>query len=86
MLHTRNQSTLIVGLFDKPYDLYVDPGLTRREKEILNIIMLPDKIIADLLNISIRTVVNHSVNIRIKTKCRSKGELIRYATRNQVIN
>ena len=87
MISTGYQSTLIVGLNDKPYDILVDPGLTRREEAILKYITCSDKIIAHLLNISYRTVVNHSVNIRLKTGCRSKGELIDYAAnRNQVIN
>lgn len=86
MLQQRNQSTLIIGLGEKPYDLLIDPGLTRREKEILKYITCSDKIIAHLLNISIRTVVNHSVNIRQKTGCRSKGELIDYAAQSKIVN
>jgi DNA-binding CsgD family transcriptional regulator len=87
MIQGRNQSTLIVGLLDKPYDICVDPGLTKREEEILKYITESDKMIAHLLNISYRTVVNHSVKIRLKTGCKSKGHLIDYAAkRNQVIN
>lgn len=88
MIQARKQSTLIVGIIDKPYDLLVNPGLTRREKEVLALISLSDKLIADVLSISYRTVVNTSVNIRRKTGCRSKGELIEYATtiKHQVVN
>jgi len=86
MIQGRNHATLIVGLGEKSYDLLVDPGLTKREKEILKYITCSDKIIAHLLNISIRTVVNHSVNIRQKTGCKSKGELIHYAANSTLVN
>ncbi|WP_407430604.1 LuxR C-terminal-related transcriptional regulator [Arcticibacter sp.] len=45
---------------------------------MLNHITYPDKIIADKLHISIRTVVNHSVSIRRKTGLRSKAEMTAY--------
>jgi DNA-binding CsgD family transcriptional regulator len=77
--------TLPMG-FDVPYEILINPGLTSREKEILKHIVFPDKIIAALLNISIRTVVNHSVNIRLKTGCKSKSELVMYAATQQYVN
>lgn len=86
MLQQGKHSTLIIGLGEKSYELFIDPGLTERENQILSMITLSDKMIAHLLNISIRTVINHSVNIRRKTGCQSKGELVRYATQNQIVN
>lgn len=78
-------SSLTVGM-NVPYDLLINPGLTTRELEIMKYIVFPDKIIAALLNISIRTVVNHSVNIRSKTGCKSKSELVMYAAKQQYVN
>ncbi|KEQ31244.1 hypothetical protein N180_03075 [Pedobacter antarcticus 4BY] len=86
MLQHRNQLTSNAGFIYQPIGNLIDPGLTRREMEIMSYISFPDKIIAALLNISIRTVINHSVSIRRKTGCLSKGELIRYAANKQIIN
>lgn len=82
----RNLGKLVIGTPDVPYELLVNPGLTKRQKEILENITLLDKVIAYNLNISIRTVVNHSVKIREKTGCRSKAELAEYATILKMVN
>jgi len=81
MITIHNKSTLIIGLVEKPYDILIDPGLSRREKEVLALISLSDKLIAEVLHISYRTVVNTSVNIRRKTGCRCKAELSEYAAK-----
>lgn len=86
MIGQRNRGKLVVGTSDVPYELLVTPGLTKRQKEILDNITLLDKVIAYNLNISIRTVVNHSVRLREKTGCRSKAELAEYATILKMVN
>lgn len=86
MLQERKLAINISGLCNKPYDLLIDPGLTKREQEILSNITLSDKIIALILHISERTVINHSVNIRRKTGCRSKAELADYAAQTKIVN
>jgi DNA-binding CsgD family transcriptional regulator len=86
MSQLREHSKLIVGISDVPFDLIVNPSLTQREKEILKYIRSPDKLIADHLNISIRTVINHSVSIRRKTGLRSKAELAYYTAHKHLIN
>lgn len=86
MIHHRENSKLTVGVSNIPYELLIDPGLTAREKQILSKITLLDKLIADTLNISIRTVVNHSVSLRRKTGCKSKAELAEYATIIKMVN
>jgi FixJ family two-component response regulator len=53
-------------------------SLTRREAEILNLLRTgkPNKVIAALLDISVRTVEGHRASIMTKTGTRSLGELI----------
>ena len=86
MIQLRNKPTVIVGLIEKPYDLLVDPGLTRREKEVLELMEYSYQEIADRLYISYRTVVNTSVNIKRKTGCRGKSHLAKYEVEKRLIN
>ena len=53
-------------------------SLTRRETEVLNLLRTgkPNKVIAALLDISVRTVEGHRASIMTKTGTRSLGELI----------
>ena len=57
--------------------------LTLREREILKLIAegVSNKIIADLLSISIRTVENHRANIMRKLNIRDTANLVKYAIR-----
>lgn len=60
-------------------------GLTAREKEVLKMIKLPNKLIADQLFCSIHTVENHIANISKKLNLHSKTELLDYANTNNII-
>lgn len=53
-------------------------SLTKREKEVLDLIRTgkPNKVIAAILNISVRTVEGHRATIMSKTGAKSLGELI----------
>lgn len=53
-------------------------SLTKREKEVLNLLRTgkPNKVIASILKISVRTVEGHRATIMSKTGARSLGELI----------
>ena len=59
------------------YNSYLS-SLTKREKEVLNLMRTgkPNKVIASMLNISVRTVEGHRATIMSKTGARSLGELI----------
>lgn len=59
------------------YNRYLS-SLTKREKEVLNLMRTgkPNKVIASMLNISVRTVEGHRATIMSKTGARSLGELI----------
>lgn len=61
--------------------------LTRREKEILQLICdgFSNKEIADKLFISERTVVGHKSNLLAKTNCKSSVGLLSYAIRNKLV-
>ena len=53
-------------------------SLTKREKEVLNLLRTgkANKVIASILNISVRTVEGHRATIMSKTGAKSLGELI----------
>jgi FixJ family two-component response regulator len=53
-------------------------SLTKRENEVLNLLRTgkPNKVIALILNISVRTVEGHRATIMSKTGAKSLGELI----------
>jgi len=61
--------------------------LTRREKEILQLICegLSNKEIADVLFISERTVVGHKTNLLAKTDCKNSMSLMSYAIKNKLV-
>lgn len=71
------------ALFPSPSGVGI---ITKTELEILKRVYLPDKIIADDLNISPHTVNTHMTSIRIKTGYKSKPELSVYATKQGLIN
>jgi DNA-binding CsgD family transcriptional regulator len=60
-------------------------NLTKQELEVLKRVQLPDKQIADELNISVETVSSHWQNIRNKTGRRSKIELAVFASTKRLI-
>jgi DNA-binding NarL/FixJ family response regulator len=66
----------------------VDIRLTEREHEILKLLALgmTNKEIAFKLNISVRTVESHRININRKYNFRSLADLIRYALRCNIIS
>jgi DNA-binding NarL/FixJ family response regulator len=63
------------------------PGLTQREREVLQLIVEghTTKKIASQLNISIKTVESHRSNIMNKLDLHSVAELTKYAVRNGII-
>ncbi len=64
-----------------------DVQLTRREKEILQLICdgLSNKEIADRLFISERTVIGHKSNLLSKTNTKSSVGLLSYAIKNRLV-
>ena len=60
---------------------------TSREKEILQLLAegLSNKDIADVLYISVRTVIGHKSNMLAKTGCKSTISLLAYALKNKLI-
>lgn len=60
-------------------------SLTRREMEVLELLRKgkPNKVVAALLNISVRTVEGHRASIMSKTSARSLGELIEMVHSNE---
>jgi DNA-binding CsgD family transcriptional regulator len=59
-------------------------GLTPKEKDILKLIKLPNKLIADQSFCSIHTIENHIANILKKLNLHSKTELLEYAKDNNI--
>ena len=73
------------------YPIYLPPiqevsPLSQREIEILERSLLPDKNIADNLNISYHTVKSHLKNIKKKTGYYTTRQLVCYATKQGYIN
>jgi len=64
-----------------------DISLTRREKEILQLICegLSNKEIGEMLFISERTVVGHKTNLLAKTNCKNSMSLMSYAIKNKLV-
>ena len=60
-------------------------SLTKRELEILNLLRTgrPNKVIASILNISVRTVEGHRASIMSKTGAHSLGQLIEMLHSNE---
>jgi len=65
----------------------LDLNLTRREKEILQLICegLSNKEIADILFVSERTVVGHKTNLLAKTDCKNSMSLMSFAIKNNLV-
>jgi len=65
----------------------VELDLTRREKEILQLICegLSNKEIADVLFISERTVVGHKTNLLAKADCKNSMSLMSFAIKNKLV-
>jgi DNA-binding NarL/FixJ family response regulator len=62
-------------------------SLTRREREIVQLIAEGkiNREIADLLDISVKTVETHRATTMHKLKLRTTAELVRYAVRNNIV-
>ena len=63
-------------------------ALTKREKEILSLVIdgVSNSIIAERLEISVRTVENHRANILRKVGVKNTAELVRYTLQHDVLN
>ena len=63
-------------------------SLTDREIEVLKLIVegLSNKLIADKLYVSVRTVDTHRSNIMKKVKTKNTAELVMYAVKNKLIH
>jgi len=63
-------------------------ALTKREKEILSLVIdgISNSVIAERLEISVRTVENHRANILRKVGVKNTAELVRYTLQNDVLN
>ena len=63
------------------------PNISRREREVLACIIngLKTPEIAEKLFISYHTVENHKRNLRIKTHCKTSGELVNFVLQNQLM-
>jgi DNA-binding NarL/FixJ family response regulator len=62
-------------------------SLTHREREVVQLIAEGkiNKQVAQLLNISIKTVETHRATAMQKLKVRTTAELVRYAVRNNIV-
>ena len=62
-------------------------SLTHREREVVQLIAEGkiNKQVAELLNISIKTVETHRATAMQKLKYRTTAELVRYAVRNRIV-
>lgn len=65
----------------------IDIKLTRREKEILQLLAegLNNKEIANLLFVSDRTVIGHKSNLLSKTGCKSTVSLLSFAIKHKLV-
>jgi DNA-binding NarL/FixJ family response regulator len=86
-------STLIIkALLNKNVKSYglgeSNRGLTKREKEILSLVIngVSNAVIAEQLEISVRTVENHRANILRKVGVKNTAELVRYTLQNDVLD
>jgi len=61
-------------------------GLTSREREVLQLLVegRPMKEIADILNVSSRTIAYHKYKIMADLRLKSNAELIQYAIKNRI--
>jgi DNA-binding NarL/FixJ family response regulator len=74
----------LIHSFNEGQPLISSDSLTLREREVLELIAdgIPNKKIAQLLSISIRTVENHRANIMRKLNTKHTANLVKYAIRN----
>jgi len=63
-------------------------GLTSREREVLQLIAegYTNKEIAEILNLSVKTVQSHRTNLMNKLDLHDRGELIKYAIQKKIID
>jgi two-component system response regulator NreC len=63
-------------------------GLTSREREILQLIAegYTNKEIAEILNLSVKTVQSHRTNLMNKLDLHDRGDLIKYAIQKKIID
>lgn len=63
------------------------PALTFREREVVRLLARgqPNRKVANLLGISIKTVESHRANVMRKLELQSLVDLVRYAVRNRLI-
>lgn len=61
------------------------PILSKSELAVVKLIYLPNKVIADILFISVETVKTHIQNIRKKIQCPSKLDVALWAVKNGLI-
>jgi DNA-binding NarL/FixJ family response regulator len=89
-LYPEVAQTVIDGyLGKKPPDLESDPyeNLTDREKQVLKLIAegYSNKQIADLLCVSVKTVMGHRTHVMEKLMLHSRTELVKFAIRKGII-
>ena len=66
----------------------INPELSKRELEVIALLAKgnPNKIVADILGISIRTAEAHRSSIMHKLGLHSMSDLIFYALKNKIID
>jgi two-component system response regulator NreC len=66
----------------------ISNGLTPREREILQLIAegYTNKEIAEILNLSVKTIQSHRSNLMNKLDLHDRGELIKYAIQKKIID
>jgi len=64
-----------------------DDGLTRREREVLQLLAegKTNKKVAEILKISVKTAETHRARIMRKLRAESVADLVRYAIRNKIV-
>ena len=80
--------TISNNLIPPSEDIIATTDITSREIEIIRLICLNklNKEIADSLNISVRTVEGHRLNIMRKTNCKNALDLTTFALQNNLIS
>jgi DNA-binding NarL/FixJ family response regulator len=63
-------------------------GLTPREREVLQLIAegYTNKQMAEILNLSVKTIQSHRTNLMSKLDLHDRGELIKYAIQKKIID
>ena len=85
-LWTEKLETLQAGILADT-SAQLPAGLTNREMEVIRLVCegMTDKQIGEKLFISPKTVGNHLRNIRDKTHCQNKVDVVRFATEHELI-